>query len=368
MLFGCGSTEPVQGSGASENKETEKPEETTEEKPSQEASTAKIPDALSQSLITALGDSFADVDFNGVAYAVYGDEVILNYGREYDSKTVYRIASVSKQFTAASILMLCEQGRLSTSDTLDKFFPDYGGADKVQIHHLLAMRSGIGDYVTAYKDSDNIPDGLSAGNTAEQNRRVIEKWIFENTVPAPDITYDYSNSNFFLLAEIIEQVSGMPYEDFITKNILEPLKMSSTGFQDTWTKTDLPLADGYGDGEYGFYEYKGIRYGCGDMMSDAEDLVIWAREFIKGENRLLSGNTVSQMTTNYENAGYGYGLMLDENYKVVYHSGSLPPYHSMLAVFPGESVIIVGLDNREPSELYGVYEKLLKNANGALNS
>lgn len=376
LMFGCGA-EPAQSSNPAETSETEEPSTQPAAEKSTEAKTeaateavtaAEKPSAQTEALAGALEEGLKAFGYSGVAYAEYGGEVILNYGTQYNSKTVYRIASVSKQFTAAAILKLCEQGKMSVDDTLDRYFPEYNGAETVKVHHLLSMRSGITDYVYAAMNGNVPSDGLSADAPAEQNRKAIESWIFENTYPAPDISYSYSNTNFFMLGEIIEQVSGMPYEDFITESLLKPLNMNSTGFQDTWSRTDLELASGYGSGEYGYYEYNAMRYACGDMMSTAEDLAIWAKEFISGENKVLSDNIVAQMTTNYEYAGYGYGMMIDDNHHAVYHIGSITPYHSILAVFPEQRLVLVLLDNRETENPDGAYRELIKTAYNALNN
>lgn len=381
MLGGCAGEEASSDTEPSNTEGTTKAEDTTAapataqsttqasatEETALEETTAEESDEPAQTLAQTLSDTIGEYDFHGVAYAVYGGNVVLNYGNNFNSNTVFRIASVSKQFTAAAVLKLCEQGKLSVDDSLDKFFPEYNGAANATVHHLLAMRSGITDYVIASQDADANSSEVSAANSAKTNRDAIRSWIFQNTYPAPDISYSYSNTNYFLLAEIIEQVSGMSYEDYITENFLKPLGMNSTGFQDTWNRTDLELAYGYGDGAYGFYEYNGARFGCGDMMSTAEDLAKWAGELVSGSNTVLSDNIISQMTQNYESAGYGYGLMINENYNTVYHPGDLPPYKSVLSVCRDNGLIIIMMDNIEGTNLQEVYKELLKNANSVLN-
>ena len=157
---------------------------------------------------------------------------------------------------------------------------------------------------------------MSAWQTASENRNAIERWILERTDAVPDQYTEYSNSNYFLLAEIIEKVTGVPYESFITQRILSPIGMNSTGFADTWdySRGIITATDGWGDNEW--YGYDGVRYGAGDMVSTASDLALWAHEYIPGQNRVLSDSIVQRMTQNYGGGDYGYGLMLDDSYRL----------------------------------------------------
>lgn len=321
-------------------------------KPTQPATTPEQYDAVSQKLT-------ADVDnagFTGAAYAEWNGAPLVS--RNADS--VYRVASVSKQFTAAAVLLLDEQGKLSIDDNVQAYFPELRTAGEVTLHHLLCMRSGIPDCLTAAKSallSGADPDAfVSAGNSAIENRRAIEQWIMDSTDAVPDLGYEYSNSNYFLLAEIIEKVSGIPYEDYIRQNLLSPLGMTSTGFGDTWGG-EIVMTDGWGDNAW--YGYSGVRYGAGDMVASARDLAVWAGEFIPGQNRVLSDSIVQKMTADYAGEGYGYGLMLSDRYSMVYHLGSLPPYCSILGVVPDKRFVLVMMDTRWNTALNEVYPQIL---------
>ena len=188
----------------------------------------------------------------------------------------------------------------------------------------------------------------------------METWILENTTPAPDLNFTYSNTNYFLLAEVIEKVSGESYEDYINEKIISPLGMNSTGFGDTWNKTDLTVASGMGETKYAFVTYPAAAYGSGDMMSTAKDLTIWANEFINGKNKVLSDSIITKMTANYENAGYGYGVMLDENHGIVHHAGNLPPFTTYLSVDRETGFVLVLLDNAEDTSEKDVMQQMNK--------
>lgn len=318
--------------------------------------------------LSGLSDKFGAAvkqnEFEGVAYAAQNGEKLFESesGQGYNAETVYHIASLSKQFTAAAVLLLEEEGRLSVDDTLDKYFPDYSGGDTVKLHHLLCMRSGIADYTDAMLEGAYVPEsiGVTADNSADENRAAMETWILENTTPAPDLNFTYSNTNYFLLAEVIEKVSGESYEDYINEKIISPLGMNSTGFGDTWNKTDLTVASGMGETKYAFVTYPAAAYGSGDMMSTAKDLTIWANEFINGKNKVLSDSIITKMTANYENAGYGYGVMLDENHGIVHHAGNLPPFTTYLSVDRETGFVLVLLDNAEDTSEKDVMQQMNK--------
>lgn len=326
--------------------------------------------------------------FDGVAYAeVEGQTVYESEASRYNSSTIFRVASVSKQFVAAAVLMLCDEGKMSVSDTIDKYFPEFYTtqryytdgtplsdevmsnlrANKVTVHHLLSMRSGIPDYLILAQQGFISPEALSdlgldmsADYSSEKNRAALKKWIFSSELSLPDRVYSYSNSNYLLLGEIIEQVSGMPYEDFITERIFKPLGMSDTSFGE---KTDVSTLDfAYPDSdepEYMWLSYDGVRYGCGDMLSNAKDLAKWGREFLDGaDRRVLTESMIERMTENYAYAGYGYGLTFNDNINMIYHEGNLPPYSSILAVIPSEKFVYISIDNRSATPLSQLSQKL----------
>ena len=138
------------------------------------------------------------------------------------------IGSVSKQFCAAGIMLLSEQGKLSVDDKLEKYYPEYKIGKDITLKNLLSMRSGILDMVNQAK-----VDGISEDKTDEENTKIIMNWIFKQELQEkPDTHYKYSNTNYFLLSNIIEKLTGQKYIDFMRKNFFEPLKMDGTGSLD----------------------------------------------------------------------------------------------------------------------------------------
>ena len=140
--------------------------------------------------------------------------------------TTFEAGSISKQMTAAAVMQLVQTGKLATSDKLSKFFPDFEAGDKITIEMLLNMRSGLTDHINSADDyfPKNIYRRIEVKQMAcepvEEN--LVLDYLNEAPLLAePDSTYFYCNTNYFLLARIIEQVSGMQFADYMQKNIFD---------------------------------------------------------------------------------------------------------------------------------------------------
>jgi CubicO group peptidase (beta-lactamase class C family) len=150
------------------------------------------------------------------------------------------VGSVSKQFCAAAILMLRDKGELSLDDTLSKYFPEYEIGKDITLKQLLSMQSGIYDMV-----NEGVVDDMSADNSEEANTEVIKNWIFSKELKfEPGSTMSYSNSNYFLLGNIVEQVSGEKYMDFLRENIFKPIGMNNTGDPESKGRATDPTKQG----------------------------------------------------------------------------------------------------------------------------
>lgn len=302
----------------------------------------------SRSVSEKLSDVLKEYNFSGCAYISKGGQELLSTGRGYadakgtkeiDQNTVFYIGDISKSFTAGAVMLLIEQGKLSITDRLEKFFPDCAYGKNVILHQLLCMRSGIKDYL-GYTDkdgtyhfytSDELPVSISEKAGADENKKAIEKFILESELSfEPDSKTENSNSNYFLLARIVEKVSGMSFEDFVSKNFLEPLKMTRTGFSDSFsgeTAEDLKS-----DESMKHLFRSGATFGCADMVSCASDLVLWEGSLIEGT--ILSKETVADMyyehSKNPNGTYYGYGLMTDGTGSVFFYSGGISSFSSMI--------------------------------------
>ncbi|MFB0543667.1 MAG: serine hydrolase domain-containing protein, partial [Candidatus Bathyarchaeia archaeon] len=212
-------------------------------------------------------------------------------------QTKSHVASITKTFTAAAIMMLQEERLLSVDDPIDQILPDYPRGELITPHHLLSHTSGIPNY-------DNFPD---------YNERMLRHSTLEETVAwfrdkplefEPGERRSYSNSNYVLLAHLIEAVSGESYEEFMQENIFHPLGMEDTGnfSHEAIVKN---RAGGYAPGPNGlinavWYD-KSFKMGSGSLYSTVEDLYKWDRALYT--DRLLKKSSLERMYAH----GYGWG-------------------------------------------------------------
>lgn len=294
-------------------------------------------------------------DFEYIGSNGYSDQ---DNRLENTINTCYRAGSITKQFTAAAVMLLQQQGKLSTSDTLDKYYPDYKFGKQITIKNLLTMTSGIKDYLTydgnvdiGYYPEDKLGYKVSADNSAKENKSHILNWILSQELNHnPDEKYYFSNSGYYLLGDIIEKVSGSSYENFIREYIFEPLDMTSTGFSET-----DELAIGYQDVKNTEWTlYPGVGYSSSGMITNISDLLIWAESF--SENTLLTEESIKEMTTPYIN-NYGYGFFL--NGKNLNHIGKYDKFSAQLLFNPDSSEIYIALSNYSNSNSNKLYVRLV---------
>lgn len=263
---------------------------------------------------------------------------------------VLRLASVTKQYTAASILALAEDGKLSLDDSLSTFLPDFP-IGEVTVHQLLNHTSGIKSYtnIAGYMDSERIREDLdTAGLIA----------VFADEPPdfAPGEQWAYNNSGYVLLGAIIEQVSGKPWNDFIRERLLEPLEIDSTdAYADS---TVLPgRVSGYAgpadEPRNASYLSMTQPHAAGALMSAAIDVDRWQRALHGG--RVLSDAMYERMIEPdpaaeeaYGGHAYGYGLLIAEwmEQPVIFHGGGINGFATMTFWLPEAELSIVLLTNR----------------------
>lgn len=299
--------------------------ETTKAEATTAAQEAK-PQVLSSEAQAALDQTIENYGFEGVVYVVKDSTPAYQFakgtlcsGAEINIGTSMPVCSVSKQFCAAAIMILQEDGLLSIDDTLDKYFPEYTEGKKIKLKNLMSMRSGILDF-----SEESNPRVLTDDKTEEENKAALKNWVFSQSLIAePDSCFEYTNVNFFLLSQIVEQVSGERYVDFLREYFFEPLGMTHTGSvvelgeNPEWasgaTFPDLGMDPVFANG-------------CADLVSNAEDIIKWITAL--GSGRVVNEDSFAQMTTNYsEGTGYGYGLFTNVSGGIG-HPGSLGVYTS----------------------------------------
>ena len=250
---------------------------------------------------------------------------------------VFSVGSITKQFTAAAILRLEEQGKLSISDKARKFVPELDSRfDAITIRHLLQHTSGIRDYV----------DDVIANVTVPKTQQEILA-IFTRTGPLfpAGTNWDYSNSGYFLLGMIIERASARTYEQYLRENFLTPMGLLSTSY----AGETAPPPRGYNVDSQGAVVQSpvvqpSLLYAAGGICATASDLVRWTVA-------LSSSPAFVRMTSDRVRVDsddeYGYGLGIDTlgGRTRISHSGGLPGFSAFLSTFPEEKITVAVLTN-----------------------
>lgn len=272
-------------------------------------------------------------------------DVELNVPMQVDN--IFRIASITKQFTAIAILQLMEAGRLNLRDEITRFLPDYPmqGA-KITIEHLLTHTSGIRDYTS-------IKDTTQRFRTDVTPQEMINFFKNQPMRFAPGARYEYSNSNYFLLGYIIEKITGKTYEQYLDKNIFKPLGMTSSLYGND-KRILKKRAAGYTKTEKGLENARVISmshpYAAGAILSTVEDLFKWNQAL--QSYKLVKKETLEKAISRYKlvngkeiNYGYGFRLGFIQQSPSVWHGGLIDGFMTMAMYLPKEDVYVVVLSN-----------------------
>lgn len=324
----------------------------------------------SDNIISKLDQIIADKKYKGTTYLKIGNDFEYINSSGYADKaahtdnsinTCYYTGSITKQLTSAAIMQLYEQEKLSLDDTIEKYFPKYEYAEKITIKNLLTMTSGIKNYMNRDNETDSfiyvqneIDKKIKQDNSAKENKEIILNWIFSQELMfEPDSQFRYSDSNYYLLGEIIEKASGVPYEEYVTENILKPLGMTSSGFE----ATELLAKNYEGKDDKNSTLYNGVAYSSLGFISNVSDLLKWVDGLLDG--MVVSYPSLREMFTAYkENYGYGFNV---NGYKLS-QTGSTEEYNSMLAFTRDKSEIYISLTNyaySDPVYIYSLFKKTL---------
>jgi CubicO group peptidase (beta-lactamase class C family) len=288
--------------------------------------------------------------FMGTVLVARGSEVILSKG--YGSanlewnipntpSTKFRLGSITKQFTAASILLLDERGKLTLDDPIKKYVPDAPREwDQITIFNLLTHTSGIPNF-TSLPDYKTLK--LDAMPVAKTIVAVRDKPL---DFP-PGEKMSYSNSGYLVLGHVIEIVTGASYEKFVTDNIFTPLGMKDSGY-DSNTAIIARRAAGYVPSGTGLvnagYVHMSIPHAAGALYSTTEDLLRWEQGLFGG--RVVSPASLAKMTTPFKN-DYALGLTVQTagGRKVVQHGGGIDGFNTFLAYYPDDKLTVAVLAN-----------------------
>ena len=280
-----------------------------------------------------------------------------------------RIASITKQFTAAAILRLCEDGFISLSDSLAKFIPEFPNGDTISIEQMLNHSSGIPTMI-------NTLELLEEVKKFEEDRTLQEAEIaYISSLPLrfePGSSFLYSNSAYFLLSVIVERASGKRYDDYLRTNFFEPLGMNNTGYD--YNEYDSGWGLPYYCDSY-VIDLSSVRPadwvdrrlpgGAGGLYSTVYDLYLWDRALSSGE--VLSESSLRLMespTNELFEAGYGVFIgneFIDGEYRrVVYHDGDTKGTSTRINRYVDDDIFVVVLSNIEGRDFTALSHELAK--------
>jgi CubicO group peptidase (beta-lactamase class C family) len=298
-------------------------------------------------------------DFHGSVLVAKGGKVVFkeHYGyanfkekTKIDDNSLFQLASVSKQFTAAAILILKDRNELSLDDKVTRFFPEFPYSE-VTVRHLLNHTSGLPKYFWL---AEHKWDKEYAPSNAEMMDMLSKEKL--NPFFRPGANFDYSNTGYFVLSAIVEKVSGQSFADFMDREIFKPLNMRQS-FVYSFGQ------DSIRDGQLSGYRLYRRRWhaaipgtvndavvGDKNIYSTTEDLLKWVEGLNSG--RLISEESLQEMytkgSTKYNRKvpyGFGFRIKEDGDQKVIYHNGRWNGFSTSLMQYPEEDLVVITLEH-----------------------
>lgn len=374
VLASCGKSEETTA-----KKKTKKPKATTTETtlaptstptptPTPTETPTPTPEPFASTFDCAAAEAYmaSGIEFDGTILVAEQDQVVWTYSSGYADRlnkkenkleTVYEFGSITKQFTAVAIMQLVEQGKINLDDTLDQYIPEYSHASEVTIHQLLNMTSGVPDYLFcgilgfSFDDFEELSlmdlffleDTLSDVVTTPLEQKDLVTKISDFPLNfQPGTNFEYSNTNYYFLGMIIEQLSGLAYDEYIRQNILQPL-----GLTELFPDTDHLTSNGRTDLSLIAFDLPHqdptISFAVGVMTGTAEGLLAWETCVMDGA--LLSEESWTKIFDGGQ-FGYGYGWYIGDGY--VQHSGMTLGYNTNVTVDPEHRRVVIVLSNIQP--------------------
>jgi len=320
---------------------------------------AQLPSNLGPNIDKIAADTLARTGVPSVSLAVVTDGQV-RYRKAYGQARLepsleatpdmrYSIGSISKQFTAAAVLLLVEQGKLSLDDKVAKFLPRLTRANEVTIRQLLSHTSGYQDYWP----QDYVMPEMLEPVTPQQ---ILERWARKPLDFEPGTKWQYSNTNYVIAGLIVEQAGGMPLLDFLQQNIFTPLAMSAVANVD---KEKLAGTDASGYMRYALgplrpapKEGQGWLFAAGELAMPVGELAKWDISIIN--RTLLKPASYDEMErevvlTNGMGTDYGLGLRVrsELEHRALSHGGEVSGFTAHNLVFPDERVAVAVLANQD---------------------
>lgn len=263
------------------------------------------------------------------------------------TETRYRVASISKQFTAAAVLMLADDGKLSIDDRLNRYLPELGATDQRTIRQALTHTAGFPDFWTV----GFVPPQLMSPTTPQD---IVDRWGKAPAAFDPGSAWAYSNTGYVILGRLVEKVSGETLTAFLARRVFSPLQMTSASDTDGAALGDND-AHGYTRTAAGPVREApliaaGWTFGCGELSMIATDLARWDIALLG--QRLLSPESFAELATDAKlkdgtASGYGFGVFVDTvgGHRRLRHNGDLPGYWAENRIYPDDNSAVVVMVN-----------------------
>ena len=271
----------------------------------------------------------------------YGNAVEA-WGLPNTPATKFELASLTKQFTGAAVLLLAQTGKLNVNDPVSKYFAaaPYSWRE-ITIYQLVTHTSGLpNNELQDFTKGICVPYTIDELMSTFRNRPLKFK---------PGTDWNYTNTEYYLLAYIIQRVSGRPYSEYLTENIFKPLGMKDSGFAPTLAIVPQ-MAEGYtreGNAlRHRDYFDRSLEVGAGGAFSTPEDMLRWNQAL--NSERLLDRKSLELMFTPSSPGNYGYGWFIQTSPRLKeFHEGSDPGFAAFEVRYPNDQALIIILSNLE---------------------
>ncbi|HEX4750157.1 MAG TPA: serine hydrolase domain-containing protein [Bryobacteraceae bacterium] len=313
-------------------------------------------DQKAAATVSALGvpsASVAVIKDNKLLWAKAYGRANLQNNRPAETSTRYAVGSISKQFTAAALLLEQERGKLSLDDNVAKYFPELTRASEVTIRQLLSHTSGYEDYAP----QDYLIPEWTRSTTPQD---ILNRWAKKPLNFDPGTKWQYSNTNYVLAGEILEKVSGQKLLDLLNENFFRRLGMASAGDCEVHSSADATAYTRYALGpprEVG-REASGWYFAAGELCMTATDLAKWDIAFL--EKKIVSAQSYAEWTREVKlkdgkGTGYALGLSVGDAAGTlrISHSGEVSGFLASNTVFPEKGVGVIVLSNEDGVNLIG---------------
>jgi CubicO group peptidase (beta-lactamase class C family) len=324
-----------------------------------------------QAIDTLVADAVKARDLVGVSLAIMRDGKVvlakgygkgsLATGKAVDPETMFAIGSVTKQFTCACVMLLAADGRLALEDKVAKYYPNAARASDISLLDLMRHVSGYPDYYPL----DFVDRRMFRPIAIDE---LIRQYAALPLDFEPRTRWSYSNTGFVILGRVIERASGMPYEAFLTRRILQPLKMSHTAFAPR--EDDSRLAEGtasfaFAPPQHTAPEAAGWIFSAGALYASASDLLTWDLALMDG--RVVQPDAYRLMTTpgtlaDGKLTSYGCGLSLarHQGHPILTHGGAVSGFAATNTLIPeSKSAVVLLLNNEDYFSMGDIHGKIL---------